>query len=476
MFVRADLRCVRLATVICFLPLAACGFEAPSPLHTPPPAAPPAPVSMVSATLTVPLADVTKALNARTQNTIADLRNQPVACMIANCSLDLIATRTGEITGAASGGAISFAVPLAVSAHVAMKGGFFRTSAEGEAQGMARTNTTLQLAPDWRIRTHTSGSIVLNHGELRLGQVKADMAELWNHNAAHISDALFRVLDREIAGHLKVKPAAARLWTRLQTPIRIGKRPEAWLLLAPQQVFVAEPATRGDALMLSLGLAVRAHVFVADHPPEEGAVAPLPSPALLAAPSDRFAVTVPILLPYGTAARNAMQRLAKQPLGIAGMSVRVTNLAILPSGRDVIVAARFCVKQPWDVFGWFDACGAGYLRGVPEYVARTQTIHVANLRYDVPTENLLLSTLKPLAGRTLGQALEAKLVFNVGDDIAKLEREVTVVLAKPRGGAVRISGTVESFGAPSLSWTNDGFLATFIAKGHVAAELNERST
>ncbi|HEY3638805.1 MAG TPA: DUF4403 family protein, partial [Rhizomicrobium sp.] len=196
----------RFAALFVLLLLTACGFEAPAPKRTPPPQPPPIPVSMVSATLTVPVGDILKILNARTQNQIADIRNQPVACVIATCALDLTASRTDEITGMAYGNALSLTAPIAVHAHMVVKGGFFRTSAQGQALGVAEATTRLQLAPDWQIKVFTQGTIKLSEGQLKLGPVKMNIAELWNHNAAHLAGMLFHAFDREIAGHVKSGP------------------------------------------------------------------------------------------------------------------------------------------------------------------------------------------------------------------------------------------------------------------------------
>ena len=465
-----------LAAIVCFLPLAACGFEAPAPARTPPPAAPKPPLSTISATLTLPLADLLRIINVHTEGRIADIRNQRVACMIATCSLDLLAVRTDAITGTAEGESLSFTVPLAVNAHMAVNGGFFRTSAQGQVQGVAHATTNLRLAPDWRLEPQTRGSIRLSEGQLKLGPVKMNIAELWNHNAAHLSDMLFRTLDHEIAGHVRIRPSLDRLWAQLAKPIRIGKRPEAWLLLAPQRIFLAQPVTRDNALVLSLGLAVRAQAVIGNLPPRTATVGPLPAPSPLSAPANRFTLSLPVLLPYAAAAQFVMQRLASHPLHVAGMPVKITNLTILPSGRDVVVAAHFCVRQTWDILGWFDSCGTGYLRGAPQYDNQAQTIRIANLRYDMTTANVLLAAAKSLAGDALGKALQSRLVFPVGKDIAKLNEDVTQALAEPHGGDLRISGRVESFGQPSLTWTSEGFLALFTAQGQVVAQLRVGSS
>jgi len=167
-----------------------------------------------------------------------------------------------------------------------------------------------------------------------------------------------------------------------------------------------------------------------------------------------------------------MQRLEKTPLKLRGGRVHFEKLEILPSGEDVVVAARFCVSQSWDPFGWLDSCGEGYLRGVPQFDARTNTIRVANMHYDIATEGMILSIMHWLAGDELSKTVQQQLVFPVAHDIERVDQELKTALARPQGRDVVVTADVQNFGQPSLTWTKDGFLATFPASGTIRADLN----
>jgi hypothetical protein len=170
-----------------------------------------------------------------------------------------------------------------------------------------------------------------------------------------------------------------------------------------------------------------------------------------------------------------MARLAKKPPHVGSTRVKIQKLEILPSRDDVVVALRFCVAQKWDVFGWFDSCGNGYLRGRPVFDAATDTVRVVDVHYDTGTEDLLLKVMHWLAGGELAAQLQQHLVFNVAHDMDKLEAGITRALAKPQGKDVILYGTVEGFGTPTLGWTDKGFLALFTAHGQVHAALNLRN-
>ena len=453
------------------LMLCGCGFSAPPPKRTPPPKAPAPPVSTVSATFSVPMSDILSLLNEKTKPEIAHVKNQKIDCAIAKCHLDLIATRTGDFSGSVSGGKIFLALPFAVQAHLEFKSKILKTGGDASATGLAKSETTLALGPDWKLAPQTQGTITLSNGDLKIGPVKMKVAQLWNQNEDKLTGPLFKELDKRIASAIKIKDQAKRFWTKMQRPIRVGKEPTAWLVMAPEKISVAGPLTSNNTLSASISVMGRAHVVIADSEPAVK-LAPLPAPSPAGAASNAFAVSVPVLLPYAQAAALAMKRLHDKPPHIAGANVRFEKLDILPSGEDVIVAAKFCVAQGWDIFGWFDACGEVYLRGVPQFDAVTETIHVVHVRYDIASENAMLAAMRALAGDELGKALETKLVFDVSKDMGKLETELRTTLAKRRARGVNITGDIASFGAPTLIWTADGFLANFTATGTIAADLN----
>ncbi len=451
--------------------LAGCGFEAPAPKRTPPPQTPQPPVSTISVSLAVPVNDLAAMLNAKTQRQIAQMNGKKVSCFIAKCKMDLIATRTGPITAQARDGGIAIDLPFAVMAHVKLKGGFFKSGGEANAIGEARAFSTLALTPDWRVQTHTHGDVQLSDSHLQLGPISMTVTDLWNHNDEHLSDEIFKQLDKRLGPAIKLKPQAEKLWARVQQPIRVGKKPLSWLVLSPQALRIGRVETVGNALQVSLAADVRGRVVISDTPPSVKPL-PLPRPAPLGTPSNAFTFTIPVTLPYDQAAKLALDKLNKRPPHVGSTQIKIQKLKILPSHDDVVVALRFCVAQKWDLFGWFDSCGDGYLRGRPVFDAATNNVRIVNVHYDTGTEDLLLKAMHWLAGDELAQQLEQHLVFNVAHDMDKLEASVTRALAKPQGKDVVIYGEVQGFGQPTLGWTDKGFLALFTAHGQVHAALN----
>ena len=312
----------RLLALLTVLALCACSkFNAPEPARTPPPPTPPIPVSTVTASLTIPMAGLLRTVNDKTATEIARVTDQPANCSIGKCRLDLVATRTGPITGGAEGGRIALTLPFHVDADVKLKS-LFKAKAHVDAQGEARATTQLSIGPGWQLVTHTQGSVQMSDAVVKLGPLRMQLAELWNRNDQHISDPLFRTLDRRLPEEVKIRPAAEKLWAKAWQPIKVGKKPQAWLLLSPERALVGQPIAANGAITIALGVEARARVMLGDRPTDVTNVPPLPAPGRLSAPSNRFSFIVPVTLPYEEAARLALARLARRdsqssPRGIA---------------------------------------------------------------------------------------------------------------------------------------------------------------
>jgi hypothetical protein len=464
---------LRTLAVFAALLLSACGgsFTAPAPKRTPPPPAPPIPTSTLSASLTVPMDSILKAINRKTQTQLAREDGKKMGCLIGKCEIDLVATRTGPITGRIANGIFAIDVPFAVHADIKMKG-LFKANGSADSRGVVHAVSALTLAPDWTLHSQTSGTVDMARTQVNIGPLKMTVTQIWDRYQDELSRPLFKAFDKQIANDVKIRPQAEKLWAKIQQPIRVGKRPLAWLVLQPQALRIGGPLAAGNAVAVALGVDVKARVILADRPPLPASPVPLPAPQRLGATSNQFFFVVPVTLPYDQAAALAMKRLASKPLHVGSSTVKFEKLQILPSGNDVIVEAKFCVAQTWDPFGWFDACGDGYLRGVPRYDAASGSVRVSDVHYDIATQSLVLSTMRFLAGDNVAKELEKNLVFSVAKDLTKLDDEVRASLARPQGKGVIVSGDVQSFGAPVFSWTDTGFLATFPAHGTITARAD----
>ncbi|HSC18594.1 MAG TPA: DUF4403 family protein [Rhizomicrobium sp.] len=456
--------------IICAFAL--CGFTAPQPKRTPPPTAPPIPVSTVSATLKISGDDLIAMLNERTKTQLAKVEGQDVNCVIQKCQLNLLATRTGAITGRPTGSGMALKLPFALHAQLSFDSKYLKTGGDAVAQGEADATTQLKLGRDWRMAAHTEGEVHLSNANLKLGPLKMSVTELWNNNSDQLSTPIFKAIDKRIAAAFRLRGQAEKMWRRLQQPTRIGKNPDTWLVMAPQRLRVTPLKTEDGALVVSLAAEVRARAAVGSQPAAPAAFAKLPPPETLDAPSNTFQAAVPVTLTYSDAARLAMEQLKKKPLRAAGINLNIDKMQILPSGQDLVVQTHFCVANKWDFTHLLDSCGDVYLRGTPHFDAHSGKLAIANLHYDVASQNLMLRVTRALAGDAFSKALQPHLVFDESRDIARLKAGIINALAKPQGRGILLSGHISSFGDPKLSWTKDGFLALLTAKGTVSADLN----
>lgn len=465
----------KLSALLGGLFLAGCGTVsetgAPAPALTPPPPAAPPPVSSVAASLSIPLADLMRLINRATPEHFADIRNQPLHCGLGDCLTTLSASRTGPIVLSNRGGALAFAMPFALSADLALPAPLSALHAGVRAAGQINAVTALGLGADWQLRPNTTGSVQFSNGRLRLGPLDTDFSTVWNANADLLSRPLLSGLDARIGPAIGLREPVAKLWAGVFAPIKLNTTPTTWLVLQPERIRVGLPAVANETLTMGLGVDVRARLVASDEMP---AVTPtvLPPPAPVNGPVNHFSVAVPVVLPYDEAARLALAALARHPPHAGSHTLNIRDLRFIPSGQDVVIYASFCIGEAWDPTEALSGCGSGYLRGVPRYDAGDETIRFTDVHYDVLTQNWMLRMMRVLAGDDLAREMEKALVFKLGDQIRRVQGQVSAALARPQGTVVTVSGQVERYGAVSLTWSRDGFIATMPAQGSIRAELH----
>lgn len=454
--------------------LAGCGssgdFEAPIPQMTPPPPPQPAPVSTLSVSLAVPATEIARLVNDKTTGKVADIHDQPIKCAIGNCKMTLDAARTGPITVEAKDNALHIGVPFNVNASFALPGLLSVIKSDAHVGGRADLVAAPTLAPNWQVVPNVTGKMVLQNSQIHVGPLNTNMAAIWNDNADLLSKPLFRLIDKKIADGLHEGPMVAKLWNTAFDPIKVSDNPAAWMVLQPEHIRIGTPTTANNALQLTLGLDVRAELSASETAPVV-ARKPLPGPSMLKGAANHFSVAVPVVLPYDKATQIAFETVSKNPLRVGSHSLKITKLQIMPSGQDVVVKAAFCIEHNWDAADILKGCGTGYLRGVPTFDAATNKIRITDLRYDLLTEDFMLRVMHSLAGPALGHELEKGFAFDLSKDIAKVQQQIRAAMAKPQGKDLQIAGAVDSFGAPTLGWTKDGFIATMSANGSLKAQL-----
>lgn len=446
-------------------------FEAPVPQMTPPPPPVAAPLSTLSVSLAIPASDIARLVNDKTTGKVADIKDQPIKCAIGNCRMTIDASRTGPITVEAKDNALHIGVPFVANASFTLPGLLSMIKSEAHVGGKADLVAAPTLAPNWQVIPHVSGKMVLQNSQIRVGALNTNMATIWNDNADLLSKPLFRLIDQKIADGLHEGPLVAKAWSAAFQPIKVNENPAAWMVLRPERVRIGTPTTANNALQLALGLDVRAELVTSETAPAANPK-PLPGPSFMNGQANRFSVSLPVVLSYAKATDIAFAAVSKEPLRVGSHSLKITRLQIMPSGQDVVVKAAFCIEHNWDAADVLKGCGTGYLRGVPVFDAASNKIRITNLRYDLLTEDFMLRIMHSLAGPALGHELEKGFAFDLSKDLEKIRQQIRTGLAKPQGKQIQLSGTVDSFGAPTLTWTRDGFVAAMSASGSLKADVH----
>jgi len=204
----------------------------------------------------------------------------------------------------------------------------------------------------------------------------------------------------------------------------------------------------GDRLRTGFAIAGQVHLGFpredrsAAAPPT---LAPLPPPGVLAEPSGRLEIDVPVLASDADLSRLAAKRLqgVRHRVGAYEMDVSGASLRVLGDG--LLVALDFQARGPLAR----GARGRLFLRGQPVFDPQEKVLRLAGLDYDLATRSRLLHAADWLLRSDLLSSLERETRFDVAATVREADRkaqEAVRSLRFPAGlqGEIRLDSATVS--------------------------------
>lgn len=272
-----------------------------------------------------------------------------------------------------------------------------------------------------------------------------------------------KTIDANTPKLTNIRPAAAQVWSALQTPVAIA--PRTWLVMEPLDVALGPISGSGLSLTSMLTLRARTRVVVGERPP----VTPKPLPPLRVDQAANGGIRIPfdVELPYAEANRLMAENFAKQTYeGVAVDSIRLGPAA---DGR---VAIELNVRYHASFLKRYS--GLVYLEGTPLFDAATRTVSLQNLNYslDPRRKNPFIRIADRVAHEKLRATLAKTAHWSVAPQIDSIRDEIARAVTRPLAPGVMMRGTLGTIEPAAVTLDANGIVVHALATGNAEVEVS----
>ena len=304
--------------------------------------------------------------------------------------------------------------------------------------GVVTGSVKPSLAPDWQIRLESHAQLDLSRADVVVFRVvRVSLKSLLQDEMDPVLEReLRRAAEQAVAGW-KLREQAAAAWKSLHFSQEVSDGEGLWLRFRPAQVQVAAIRTGGDRLRTGFAITGEVHLgFSQAGPP---ALSPLPPPSVLAEPSGRLEIDVPVLASDADLSRLAAKRLQGTHHRLGGYEMTVSGASLRVLGDGMLVALDFQARGPFAR----GARGRLFLRGQPVFDPQAKALRLAGLDYDLATRSRLLHAADWLLRSDLLSSLEREARFDLAPTLREADlkaQEAVKNLRFPAGlqGQIRL--------------------------------------
>ena len=396
-------------------------------------------------------------------------------------NLKITVVKAGNLTMQANGDKIYLTMPLRVLAI-----GRFRWEACKICPRLEKTESTnfdlviksesqLNLTEDYGVKSTSTSDFewgstkpVLALGPLRIGLARFIEPALRNQ-----MQLLAGQLDREIQNRIKIKDYVQQAWNQVQQPISLNKELDAWLTITPQAIRVSPLTASNGNFNLQIGLSSYLQTVT------NGKPTVIPNPSLPPLVTDHQLVNdVQIGLMGEISYTHATQMLKQQLVGQQFSfskgkdQVKVHDVALSGSGDKLVVMLDVTGTTKAGLFTR-NISGKIFLKAIPYLDAKTNSIRVRNVDYDLDTKDQLLKAASWLAKNHFAQALENQISFPFKTQLAAAHQLLQQNLdnAGRLNQSVLLTGRITEIVPDAIYLTPNSIKALVNAKGTLNAQL-----
>ncbi|GAB2525954.1 DUF4403 family protein [Rufibacter soli] len=433
--------------------------------------APPLQLSTITLPVTVPVRVLEERLNQEMNGVLYQDNN------LQDDNLEVKVTKAGPIKLTAAFSKLTMEVPLKIWARGRWQWNActlckrIQKTEETEFDVTVRTDSRLQVLPDYTLKSYTSGDFVWGARKptVSFGPLRINLAPFVEPKLKAQMAPLLAQLDQQLQERIPLQTFLNQTWQQIQNPLLLNKQYQAWLSISPQAIRVTPLELQQDQLSLQVGIDAFVHVATGKKP-EAKALSGLPRFTPVRTLPQEAQIALASEVPYASLTQMVQQGLKGQTFTFEDGKHQLTIHQAQVSGTGTkLLLALETSGQTKAAFLTKKFSGKIYLQGVPYYDPSTQSIKVRQLNYTLDTQDQLLNTAQWLLKNRLLAQLEQNLDFPVKSQLTTLRQALQAGLAENRlQEQVLLRGSGFTLEPDTLFVTPTGIRAHFQATGKLA--------
>lgn len=326
-----------------------------------------------------------------------------------------------------------------------------------------RYKTKLTINRDWSIKTSTisDGYTWTKKPVLKIGRIDIPVTIIANLLLPAYLQSFSQQIDDVVASGFDLRGFAEQGWGMLFNPFKIPGSYNAWLAITPYSVSLVP--VQGSAGHIRLGAAITSDVeCLLDQIPSSGKVAALPSIQQLKLPSDTFKINLLTDIPYSTINRMIKEEMGDSTFVFGNRRIRFETFRVYGTNEKIAVETK--------VSGSIK--GTLYLTGVPYFHAEDTTLRIKELKFDIKTRNLAMSSARWLFSGKIERMISRSVAIPFKSNISEIEQQLTRFFNHyPLGYGFELNGRLARLSVSELYLSPGSVKANVVFSGNLSLGL-----
>ncbi|MBZ9749921.1 DUF4403 family protein [Deinococcus sp. HMF7604] len=436
--------------------------------------APAAAVSTLTVPVTVSLASVQEAANARVPLEFARVdETRSFAGGLLSVKLGGTVTRAGHVRvgPTADGSGLVVRVPIRAALRATPGGAGAVLARDFGGEATVSLTVTPYVTPQWEAGVRVRGDYTWTDPlsvELAPG-VRVSVQALVDTQVRAQLDRVTAQVETAVREGARLRERAQTLWTRAAQPWTLPTPEPAYARAQPRSLSVTPIRFTPDALKLTLGAALDLNAGLG-RPPAASSAGPLP--ALNTVPSLRegLDLQVPVRLPYADLSRAATQAAATRTLPLpvpTNPVLRVLGVTLSPAGPRLNAAVQVQVTGPLGL-----RVGATVdVQGTPALDPAGQTLTLKDVRVVTRREGVTGRVIGWLADARAQAYVQSAARFDLRPQLERARAQLQARLPLTPAPGLVLAGTVRTLSVAGVQVTPEALVVSGQATGDLRATV-----